>query len=73
MRTLAIAFAFALPLIFATPGTVNAEGECPGSWDVWVVPYGWPADINENGIVCGKYQYAKADDGFTTLRMKDDR
>ena len=72
MSKLIVRTAFALPLVFGAPRAVDAEGLCPPPFDVYYVPPGWPADHNDNGIVCGKVRHGKPDDGYETLFMIDD-
>ena len=72
MKSLALAFAFA-PLLLAAPTSVAAaDGKCPASWELWVVPPDFPADENANGIVCAKYRY-NGPNAEVTVYIRDDR
>ena len=55
MRKFAFALASACALL-AIPSTLSAEGNCPGrNWELILVDPGFPADINDNGVVCVKF------------------
>ena len=70
MRTLALAFAF-VPLLLAAPTSVTAEGNCPASWDLVSVGPGFPADLNDNGMVCAKFR-SKGPNGEGYVYFRDD-
>jgi hypothetical protein len=71
MRMLALALAFT-PILLAAPTAVAAEGNCPESWELWIVPPGFPADQNVNGIVCVKYRYGNPHDDSFAIYFRDD-
>ena len=57
MRTLAFVLATAFALLGAST-TLSAEGNCPGrNWELIVVDAAFPADINDNGLVCARYHH----------------
>lgn len=61
MRTFAFVLASACALI-AAPRTVSAEGNCPGrNWELMFVDAAFPADINDNGVVCVRYHHGNPD------------
>jgi hypothetical protein len=73
MRTLALAVAFT-PILLATPTPVAAEGNCPSNWEMWFVDPAFPADLNDNGIVCAKFHYGNPDDlNDNWVYVRDDR
>jgi hypothetical protein len=62
MRTFAFVLASACALL-AAPSTLSAEGNCPGrNWELIAVEPAFPADINDNGIVCARYHHGNPDD-----------
>jgi hypothetical protein len=67
MRTLALAFAF-VPLLLAAPTSVAAEGTCPPSWDIMPVGPGFPADLNDNGMVCIKVRHKGPNNDVVYIR-----
>jgi hypothetical protein len=71
MRMLALALAFA-PVLLAAPTAVHAEGNCPASWELWLVGQDFPADRNANGIVCVKYRYGNPNDDLYAIYFRDD-